>query len=178
MNKRSMVFWTAAFTCLLATALLAMTACGDDGDSGDSSASVGDLEISGAFARSVMDGGAAYFTVKNSGDEADALTGASTDAAAMAGLHTVVMEGATSRMEPVDQIEIPAKGEATLKPGGYHVMLTDLTEPLEEGDEIEITLTFERAGSVTLPVTVVSFDESDGEMDEGMDGDTGTSENP
>ena len=45
--------------------------------------------------------------------------------------------------------------EAELAPGGYHVMLMNLVEPLEVGDTVHVTLEFERAGEVMIaaPVT-------------------------
>lgn len=47
----------------------------------------------------------------------------------------------------------PSAGETvTLKPGGYHVMMFDLNDPLKECDMIEITLEFAKAGTVTVAV--------------------------
>jgi copper(I)-binding protein len=37
-----------------------------------------------------------------------------------------------------------------LKPGGYHVMLMELTQPLKEGESVPVTLTIEdKAGKKT-----------------------------
>ncbi|MFZ8900881.1 MAG: copper chaperone PCu(A)C [Ilumatobacteraceae bacterium] len=41
-----------------------------------------------------------------------------------------------------------------LKPGGYHVMIFDLVAPLEIGQTFDVTLTFEKAGDVIVPVEV------------------------
>lgn len=57
-------------------------------------------------------------------------------------------------MQPVDSIELPAGETVTLEPGGYHIMLIDLVAPLESGQEIEVTLTFESAGERTITVPV------------------------
>ena len=57
-------------------------------------------------------------------------------------------------MRPVDGIELPAGESVELKPGGYHVMLLDLAEPLKAGDTIEVTLTFEKADPMTIKVPV------------------------
>ena len=51
-------------------------------------------------------------------------------------------------------LPLPADETVSLEPGGYHVMLLDLVEPLETGDEFELTLDFENADDVTLTVTV------------------------
>ena len=58
------------------------------------------------------------------------------------------------QMAPVDQIDLPAGETVALEPGGYHIMLVDVVEPLEDGDEIDVTLTFEQAGETTITVTV------------------------
>jgi copper(I)-binding protein len=46
-------------------------------------------------------------------------------------------------MEEIDCIEVPSKGEAILKPGEDHVMLMKLHQPLQEGDNVNVTLYFE-----------------------------------
>ena len=57
-------------------------------------------------------------------------------------------------MRPIDSLELPAGETVTLEPGGYHIMLIDLVAPLETGQEIEVTLTFESAGERTITVPV------------------------
>lgn len=57
-------------------------------------------------------------------------------------------------MVPVERVDVPAGGVAELKPGGYHVMLLDLTEPLSAGDRIVLTLTFEVAGPIEVTAVV------------------------
>ncbi len=57
-------------------------------------------------------------------------------------------------MRPVDRIDLPAGESVSLEPGGYHVMLLDLAKPLEAGETIEVTLTFEQAGEQTVQVPV------------------------
>jgi len=55
----------------------------------------------------------------------------------------------------VKEIALPAKGEAVLQPGGYHVMLIDMKTPLKEGDKVAITLGFSDGGSKTVEAPVV-----------------------
>lgn len=121
----------------------------------------GDLEIDGAWARAsigTMRPGAAYFTVRNLGDASDRLVGIATPVSPMPMLHeTAVSEEGVSRMEHVEAAEIPAGGELAVAPGGLHVMLMDLTTPLEEGGTFPLTLTFETAGEVTVEVPVLSI---------------------
>ena len=57
-------------------------------------------------------------------------------------------------MRQVQSIDVPAGGTAELKPGGLHVMLIGLSQPLTLGTKIPLTLTFERAGPVTVEVMV------------------------
>ncbi|GAA5529976.1 copper chaperone PCu(A)C [Herpetosiphon gulosus] len=96
---------------------------------------------------------AAYMTIRNTG-AADNLISASTDVAGKVELHTVVADGDVMRMEQVEKIEVPANGEALLKPGGFHVMLLEVKQDLKVGDTIDLTLTFEKAGTITLKVPV------------------------
>lgn len=62
--------------------------------------------------------------------------------------------GESMTMQPVDSIELPAGKTVKLEPGGYHVMLLDLVEPLEVGQEIELTLSFQMAGDRTVTAEV------------------------
>lgn len=99
--------------------------------------------------------GAAYMTIANAGGEADRLVGGSTPVANVVEIHEIVPEGDVMRMRPVaGGLEIPAGGEETLEPGGYHVMLIGLTEDLNPDMTFDLTLRFERAGEVTVPVGV------------------------
>lgn len=165
--KRRAALWILGLAGALVLALVVSVGCGDGDDEG--TFKLGDLEISDASARAGVHPSALYFTVKNTGDTDDALIGVASDVAGMAELHRTVTEGVTARMEPVEQIDVPANGEATLEPGGYHVMLMELEEPLEVGDTIEATLTFEEAGSVSIQVPVTSYAEQDDAMGDGMD---------
>jgi hypothetical protein len=99
--------------------------------------------------------GAAYVAITNAGDVADRLTAARSPAARAAEIHshTIDAEG-VARMRPVAAVEVPAHGEARLAPGGYHIMLIGLSEPLREGAAFPLTLVFERAGEVTVEVAV------------------------
>lgn len=58
-------------------------------------------------------------------------------------IHEMHMEDDVMRMREVGHLELPAGTAVELKPGGYHVMLLDLAEPLEEGKDIELRLIFE-----------------------------------
>jgi periplasmic copper chaperone A len=64
-------------------------------------------------------------------------------AAAVVELHEMSMEGTTMRMRPVAGIDLPAGKPVELKPGAFHVMLTDLKQPLADGDSVDLILVVE-----------------------------------
>ena len=97
--------------------------------------------------------GAAYMTIRNQGP-ADRLIAASTPAAREAALHTNIREGDVMRMRKIEALEIPGSGATELKPGGLHVMLMGLSQPLKPGDVFALTLIFEKAGAITVQVPV------------------------
>ena len=100
--------------------------------------------------------GVVYFTITNEGDEDDTLLEASTDRAERVEIHETVVENEIGRMLPVDgPLVIPAGESVALEPGGLHMMLVNLTDDIRLDDSFEVTLTFEHAGEVVLPVTAV-----------------------
>ncbi len=100
--------------------------------------------------------GAAYATIRNGGAESDRLLDGATDVAEVVEVHEAAAgAGDVMTMRPLpDGLEIPAGGEVTLEPGGYHLMLVGLREDLTPGKRFDLTLRFERAGEVTVPVDV------------------------
>ncbi|MGZ5129200.1 MAG: copper chaperone PCu(A)C [Actinomycetota bacterium] len=156
------------------SALLAvgLAACGGDESTSDAS---GGVSVTEAWARSPMgDVGAVYFVVTNDGAEADRLTAAAApDLGGTVEVHETTMSGGQAAMSPVDGVDIPAGGVVTFEPGGYHVMLTGLTSPLEVGSSITIVLTFEQAGDVEVQAEVRSFVEDGGMGATGASGSTG-----
>lgn len=97
---------------------------------------------------------AAFFTLHNKGDQDDRLLGASTPVAGTAELHTHVHVGELMRMQKIDSANVPAHGMTEFAPGGHHVMLFDLKQPLKAGDSFPLTLQFEKAGAVEVTVKV------------------------
>lgn len=99
---------------------------------------------------------AAYVTIENDGSEPDRLVGASSPVAERASLHINLMDGATMRMRPVSQVDLPPGETIAMTPGsGLHLMLEGLREPLREGAAAPIVLSFERAGEVEVQARVV-----------------------
>ncbi|WP_112310450.1 copper chaperone PCu(A)C [Pseudogemmobacter bohemicus] len=118
---------------------------------------VGDLVIDAAWSKATIGDarpGIIYFTVTNTGAEADNLTGIATPAAEMPMLHETVVTDGIASMPHAPAIPVPANGSVSLAPGGYHGMLMGLTAALAKGDTFPATLTFERAGTVEIEVAV------------------------
>ncbi len=74
------------------------------------------------------------------------LVAASSPVAGVTEIHEMTMEGSTMKMRAVPAIELPAGKTVELKPGGYHVMLMDLKQPLKAGDSVPLSLVIEGAG--------------------------------
>lgn len=135
---------------------LAIAACSDGGAS--------DITVEEPFARETIGTsttGAAYLVIRNEGG-ADRLIGASTPAAATTELHTHEKDGEIMRMRKVDAIDVPARDAVTLEPGGKHIMMFELVEPLKDGGSFPMTLTFEKAGDISVDVTIVATGGSHG----------------
>ena len=71
-----------------------------------------------------------------------ALVGVASPAAKVVEIHEMARDGNVMRMRAIDKLVLPAGKAVELKPGGYHVMLMDLVQPLREGESIPVTLTF------------------------------------
>jgi copper(I)-binding protein len=112
--------------------------------------------------------GVTYLTIVNKGATDDRLISASTPVAQKAEPHTTINDNGIMKMRPVDGIEIKAGGEAVLKPGGLHLMLTGLNGPLKVGQSFPLTLTFAKAGRIDATVTVVKAGAMTGQSMPGM----------
>lgn len=118
---------------------------------------VGDLHIGHPWARPTVVGqtaGGAFLKIENRGAAADKLLSARSDAAASTELHTMTMDGNVMRMREIGELPLPAGQTVELKPGDLHIMFMGLKAPLKVGDSVPLTLTFERAGEVTVDVKV------------------------
>lgn len=98
---------------------------------------------------------AAYLTLVNRSSEAARLVGIESPVAGRAEVHRTVKEGEILRMEPAGDIELPAGGRVVLEPGGLHVMLMDLKQPLKRGEKLSLTLRFADGGAIEVTVPVM-----------------------
>jgi protein SCO1 len=97
---------------------------------------------------------AAYVTIVNRGSAPDALHSATANVAKSVELHETRNMSGMMMMEPVPTIAVPPGSRVELKPGGYHLMLIDLTQALGPGQTVTLTLVFERAGPMTVHADV------------------------
>jgi periplasmic copper chaperone A len=74
------------------------------------------------------------------------LVGASSPVAGVVEIHEMTMDGSVMKMRAVPALDLPAGRTVELRPGGYHVMLMDLKQPLQAGDTVPLTLVVESAG--------------------------------
>lgn len=114
--------------------------------------------IADAWVRPPMGPGqpaAGYMTITAPSGSADALVGASSPAAGAVEIHeTSAGADGMMGMYPVERVELPSGLPVALEPGGYHLMLMDLTGDLKAGDTIDLVLEFENAGEVTVRAAI------------------------
>src|ERR1035438_4523093 len=83
------------------------------------------ISVSGCWIRALPDEGAAYFTVSNDTDKPMTLVDVSVEGYGMGMLHQTRNVGGIMKMSDVDEVTVPAHGNAAFAPGAYHVMLMD-----------------------------------------------------
>jgi periplasmic copper chaperone A len=142
------------FRRVASLAILFLCVAGCSADRGDEPAGI---VIGDAWTRPTVDGmsmGVAYFTVTNRTGEDDILIAATTPAAARVEIHESMLEDGMARMRPLAEIRVPAHGRVVAAPGGIHLMLVDLAQPLVAGTQVPLTLRFRKAGPVTIRLAV------------------------
>lgn len=103
--------------------------------------------------------GAAYMVVLNGLETDVQLLSAASDVSEVVETHETVDDNGVMRMIPMpDGYPIPAGGVLELKPGGKHIMFINLINPLETGQEFDLTLNFDNGDAMTITVPVVEMD--------------------
>ncbi|TGR23233.1 MULTISPECIES: copper chaperone PCu(A)C [unclassified Mesorhizobium] len=130
---------------------------------------LGDLEIGHPWSRATPTGAkvaGGYFTITNNGSTPDRLLSITSDISEKAELHEMGVKDGVMTMRPVDGgLEIPAGGKVALAPGGYHLMFIGLKRQPKQGEKFAATLTFEKAGKVSVEFAVEGMGETGGTDD-------------
>ena len=110
-----------------------------------------DVSVSDAWVRGTVPGQkvtGAFMQITSATDAS--LVAVTSPVAKVAEIHTMSHEGGVMKMRRVEAIALPAGKPVELGPGGYHVMLMDVGQPLKEGETVPLTLTFaDKAGNRT-----------------------------
>lgn len=117
----------------------------------------GDIQIRHPWARATPPGAkvaAGYLEIRNNGSQPDRLLSASTTAARRVEMHVTEHAADVAKMRQLRAFEIPARERLALSPGGAHLMLVDIAQPLKKGERISMTLRFERAGEMEVQFEV------------------------
>ena len=114
------------------------------------------IEVSQAWARATTSTarvGGVFLTMTATGGS-DRVVSASSPVAERVELHETIREGDVMKMREVLHLSVRPDQPTVLKPGGHHIMLIGLKQQLKRGATFPLTITFERAPSVTTTVTV------------------------
>ncbi|TIC84584.1 copper chaperone PCu(A)C [Nocardioides sp. GY 10127] len=171
---------TLASTALLVTALgTGLTACGSDSEaSSDASSSASadatmasEITMEDPWVKAVDSGmTAAFGTLENSGGSDATLVSVTSDASDTIQLHETVEKDGTMQMQEKDGgFTIAAGGDHELSPGGDHIMFMDVTDALEPGDTVTLTLTFSDDSTLDVDATVKDYSGADESYSDGSD---------
>ena len=109
-----------------------------------SAALAADIEVTTPWVRGTVSGqqatGAFMEVTSKSGA---VLVGAASPVAGVTEIHEMKMDGGIMKMRAIARLELPSGKAVKLAPGGYHVMLMDLKQPLKKGEIVPITLKLE-----------------------------------
>ncbi len=145
---------------VLAAAPLALAACGPAAQPAAESPPAADqaaaVVVTDAWCRATPNGaraGGCFATFTARTD--DRLTGGSTPRAAQLQIHEMTTEGGMMKMGLIEGgLPLPAGQAVALAPGGNHIMLMELTQPLTDGETVPLTLSFAAAPAVTVQAQV------------------------
>ncbi|MCL7940164.1 copper chaperone PCu(A)C [Halomonas sp. ATCH28] len=115
------------------------------------------LTVEEARVRAVPPGSpttAAFMDLTNPGETDLALVGGTSPLAGSLELHNHVMMDGVMQMRQVETIPIPAGETVRLAPGGWHLMLFELTRIPAEGESIALTLSLDNGETLTVEAPV------------------------
>ena len=120
---------------------------------------LGDISIERPWSRElppVAPNGAAYLRVENGGNAAARIVSAHSPVAGRVEIHAHEMDAGVMKMRHLHFLEVPAQGSVAFEPGGLHLMLIGLKEPLVAGKGFPLTLVFEEAGEIQVTVRITA----------------------
>lgn len=97
---------------------------------------------------------AAFMVLENTGEQDLALVRAESTASRVVELHDHIVIDGMMRMREVERIDLPVGTRTELKPGGLHLMLIGLPAPLQQGQQVPITLVFDDDSQVEIHAPV------------------------
>ena len=116
------------------------------------------MHVSGAWVRGLPPGQpmtAAFMQWHNTSDSEQTLTRLRSPQAGRVELHQHMHENGQMLMRHVETLTLTSGQSLALTPGGYHLMLFDLAQPLVEGDNVTLDICFDRA-CVQVEAPVIS----------------------
>ena len=139
---------------LLAFAVLGLAACSQDGPAGSGEQAT--VQAAAAICRPTPVGRrmtGCYLSL--TAPAADRLLSVTSPDANLVQIHESRIESGMMMMgELRDGLPLPAGETVALKPGGDHLMLMGVKQPLVPGDTVTLALTFASSGPVELTATV------------------------
>ena len=117
----------------------------------------GEIQVRHPWSRATPPGAkvaAGYLEIRNNGSRPDRLLSASTPVAKRVEMHVTEHAGEVAKMRQLRAFEIPGRERLELRPGGAHLMLVDIVQPLKKGERFPMTLRFERAGELEVEFEV------------------------
>ncbi|WP_159267364.1 copper chaperone PCu(A)C [Zhongshania aliphaticivorans] len=117
------------------------------------------LEISDARVRGLpptQRNTAAFFTLLNTSDKTVQVTAGSSDAAEVVEIHKHVHGNGMVSMQEQDSVRLEAGASLVFAPGGYHLMLINLTRPIREGEQVRFSLKTSDGKEVVVNAPVIS----------------------
>jgi copper transport protein len=134
---------------------------GADGRQPVVEAALGPLQIADPFTRATLPQaavGGGYMVIINTGDTDDRIVSAASTIAGHVSTHGMRVENEIMRMRELQEgIPVPAGEAVRLEPGGLHLMLEQLRQPIAEGSTVPLTLTFEHAGTITIDLQALGI---------------------
>lgn len=148
-----------------------LAACGSDTTDPEGSPAGPRLTVTDGWVKATDDGmTGAFGTLKNLGEEDVVVTGGASEIAGDVEAHVMApgQDGALVMTEAEDGHTVPAGGELVLEPGGAHLMLLQLTEPVVAGEDYVITVTTADDRSIELTFAGREFSGAQEEYEPGM----------